>query len=425
MPRDSQLYSPMSQALLRAARMGQVKRPSPSPQEDEKEPADDEDAEGEVDSAFVAPRWAQVPKHLEEPEPQYLAKRRKGLPPVYNGTAGPSASAPQLRKTKIKKIDTHGNASVWEVLVPGGQLVEGEVVEGTSPTEAPAPGTVVEGLGVVNADGVVVAEEPRPPPPQRRRPPPPKRKAKGPGRGRKKRPSGSTSAGALNAANSANTPSASVDADGQRHHPASNADLEMADGSAHEGDEGSDDEDEGEEDDELGRDEAEHSQSPRTDTKSPSKHPDTNAPLAADQHKGLRSPIREAHGARSNSNASSPGVPLAAEHHHQPPIIKIDPAEEVPPAPNASAEQISVADISSIKPHLQNDTVPTSVAITAELPGIHNPLDGLSEPQAQTPSSSRGILHIEEPPEHAPGHQPEVEQLPTPEGMPHREQQHA
>ncbi|MCJ1469191.1 hypothetical protein MMC07_007824 [Pseudocyphellaria aurata] len=188
MPRDAPLLSPMSQALLRAARMGQVNRPSPSPLEDEKDVGDDEDADGDGDAGFVARRWAVVPRHLEGPEPEYLAKRRKGLPSVYGGTVGPQSTSGQMRKTKIRKTDTEGNSSVWDVLVPEGHTVAGEVVEEeTTLTQAPAPGTVVEGVGVVNAEGVVIAGDQVVPTPSRKRHPPPKRKGKGPGRGRRKR----------------------------------------------------------------------------------------------------------------------------------------------------------------------------------------------------------------------------------------------
>ena len=187
MPRDSHLLSPMSQDLLRAARMPQAKKPMTPLLEDDKDPEDD-DADGDVDTGFVAKRWAILPKELEGPEPEFLAKRRKGLPSVHSGALGSTTSTGPMRKTKIRKIDTEGNNSVWEVLVPEGQTVEGEVIEEeTSPTQAPAPGTVVEGVGVVNAEGVVIARDQGVQAINRRRPPPPKRRAKGPGRGRKKK----------------------------------------------------------------------------------------------------------------------------------------------------------------------------------------------------------------------------------------------
>lgn len=184
MPRDSHLLPQVSQDLLRAARMPQVKKQAVPLPEDEKELGEEEDADGEVDTGFVAKRWALVPKELEKPEPEYLAKRRKGLPSAHSGAL---AIAP-MRKIKVRKIDADGHSSVWEVLVPEGQTVDGEVVEGEfSPTQAPAPGTVVQGVGIVNAEGVVIAGDQGVPGINKRRPPPPKRKPKGPGRGRKKK----------------------------------------------------------------------------------------------------------------------------------------------------------------------------------------------------------------------------------------------
>lgn len=188
MPRDSHLLSSVSETLLRAARMAQIKQPAAPLMEDEKEPGEHDDLDGELDMGFVAKRWAIVPKELEGPEPEFLAKRRKGLPSVNSRTAIGLGSTGHMRKTKIRKTDTEGNNYVWEVLVPEGQAVDDEIVEEeTSPTQAPALGTVVEGLGVVNAEGVVIAGDQAMPPANRRRPPPPKRKAKGTGRGRKKK----------------------------------------------------------------------------------------------------------------------------------------------------------------------------------------------------------------------------------------------
>lgn len=189
MPRDAHLLSEMSQNLLRGARMPQVKKTLTAPlMEDDKEPGEDEDADGEVDTGFVAKRWAVMPKEMEGPEPEFLAKRRKGLPSIHGGALAAVGSMQQMRKTKIRKIDTSGNSSVLEVLVPDGQTVDGEIFEEeTSPTQAPAPGTVVEGVGVVNAEGLVIAGDQSLPANNRRRPPPPKRKAKGPGRGKKKK----------------------------------------------------------------------------------------------------------------------------------------------------------------------------------------------------------------------------------------------
>jgi hypothetical protein len=161
----------------------------PAPPEDDNEMKDEEEEHKEVQTGFTIKKYVKIARHLEAPEPEYLAKRRKGLPSQYalNGIA----QAP-LRETKVKKLDAEGNATVYKVLVPEGQAVEGEV----QPTDAAievapataAPGTIVEGVGIVNAEGVVVANDVLTQTPPRRRPPPPKKKVKrgGPGRGRKK-----------------------------------------------------------------------------------------------------------------------------------------------------------------------------------------------------------------------------------------------
>ena len=280
MPRDAHMYSPMSEALLRAARMGQVKKPVTPLMDDEKEPGEDEDADGDLDMGFIAKRWAVIPKDLEGPEPEFLAKRRKGLPSVYIGATGPLGNTPRMRKTKIRKVDTEGNSYIWEVLVPDGQAVDGEIVEEeTSPTQAPAPGTVVEGLGVVNAEGVVIAGDQAMPAANRRRPPPPKRKAKGPGRGRKKKVAFTPGAEGASAANGVsavlNGSNAGTD-DGEsakREHEAPDGDTEVGDEQVlPEGEEGSEEGSEGEEGEDGDREEGELSPSP-TPAKSPVEPP--------------------------------------------------------------------------------------------------------------------------------------------------------
>ena len=281
MPRDSHLLSPMSQDLLRAARMPQAKKPTTPLLEDDKEPGEDEDADGDIDTGFVAKRWAVLPKELEGPEPEFLAKRRKGLPSVHSGSLGSIGNTGQMRKTKIRKIDTEGNNSVWEVLVPEGQTVEGEVVEEeTSPTQVPAPGTVVEGVGVVNAEGVVIAGDQGVPAINKRRPPPPKRKAKGPGSGRKKKVAFVGADGAPPAVR----PNGNLDgilktegADSMRAgHGAQAGDTEMGDNSLlkdgdQEGEEGSEEGSEDDEGEEGDREEGELSPSPSA-SRSPMKH---------------------------------------------------------------------------------------------------------------------------------------------------------
>ncbi|KAI9703249.1 MAG: hypothetical protein M1836_007815 [Candelina mexicana] len=284
MPKDAHLLSPMSRALLQAARAGTVNKPHPPPEDDKEGGEEDEDG-AETERGFVAKKWGVVPRHLEGPEPEYLAKRRKGLASPYSSLMGPLGGSGPLTKTKVRKLDADGNSYVLEVLVPEGQKVEGEVVEEIPMTEAPAPGTVVEGVGVVNADGVVVADSMQPTPP-RRRPPPPKRKPKGPGRGRKKKvqfaPGAEGAEGGFTGTDNPNATKVEGDASGvvgqngiKQEDITGNGtmngdgDIEMVDDSNGEGDEG----EEGEDDD---REEGELSPSPVADahgSPSPSKSP--------------------------------------------------------------------------------------------------------------------------------------------------------
>jgi hypothetical protein len=186
MPRDSHMLPEHSQQLLRAARSGRIYKP-PAPPEDDNEMEDKEEESKEVQTGFTVKKYVKIARHLEMTEPEYLAKRRKGLPSQYvtNGVAQPA-----LREAKVKKLDAEGNATVYKVLVPEGQAVPDEVqptdaaIEATSVTAA--PGTIVEGVGVVNAQGVVVANDVMQQTPPRRRAPPPKKKRGGPGRGRKR-----------------------------------------------------------------------------------------------------------------------------------------------------------------------------------------------------------------------------------------------
>ncbi|KAF1973040.1 hypothetical protein BU23DRAFT_554582 [Bimuria novae-zelandiae CBS 107.79] len=188
MPRDSHLLPEHSQQILARARSGRIYKP-PAPPEEDKEVMDEEEEHKEVRQGFTIKKWAKVPRHLEEPEREYLAKRRKGLPSQYHLNGAMVTQPTPMRETKVKKTDAEGNVNVYKVLVPEGQAVEGEIqsTDAITDAEIPAPGTVVEGVGVVNAEGVVVASDLLQQTPPRRRPPPPKKKKKsGPGRGKKK-----------------------------------------------------------------------------------------------------------------------------------------------------------------------------------------------------------------------------------------------
>lgn len=392
MPRGSELYSPMSQALLRAARMGVVNRPPPPPLEDEKELGEDEDAEGDIDTGFVAVKWTQVPKEMEEPEMEFLAKRRRGLPSVYGGLTGSLNSPTQMRKIKVRRVNEDGKSYVYEVLAPEGTIVEGEVVESDEViTEAPAPGTVVEGVGVANAEGVVIAGDQVVPTPPRRRPPPPKRKAKGPGRGRKKRPVGADGVGAINGTlhpSSAGIEGTAVGAEGGKDstlpgHGSTNEDIEMGDDSMmQDGEEGSEDDDEeGDEGDDGDREEGELSPTPEADAPgsvsvSPSKQPPPtiiepmpSLDFASTTYLNVTDSI-------NREPSSSPDLPLAAAQMSNPPLITVEPAAE---KTNASPSGLPPMD--TLQPVIVEDPMSSS-STTAELPLDHNPLEGLAAPQA-------------------------------------------
>lgn len=194
LPRDSSQLAPWTQQLLREARRPRLAKRPQEPTEDDKQ--EDEEESETVQTGWLSKKWSQVPSHLEKPEREFLAKRRKGLPSLHTQmalqAANAAASSAPTRKTKVMKADANGNTTVYEVLVPEGQTVEGEVADDTvmadaAPMQA-APGTVIEGVGIANAEGVIVATDLlQQQQPQRRKPIPPRRIRKGgPGRGKKK-----------------------------------------------------------------------------------------------------------------------------------------------------------------------------------------------------------------------------------------------
>ena len=429
MPKDSHLLPPWSQALLRAARMGQVFRPPAPPVEEDKEPGDDEDADGDIEPGFVATKWGLVPRHLEGPEPEFLAKRRKGLSSIYGAVSGAVGASNQMRKTKIKKIDSEGHEYVLEALVPEGQTVQGEVATAeTTLSEAPAPGTVVEGVGIVNAEGVVIAGERVQPTPPRRKPPPPKRKAKGPGRGRKKKVAFASGPNGAIPSRDLNGPSSGVISEegtgitnSGSDQPAGDGDVEMGEDSMlQDGEEGSEDDEEGEEGEEGDREDGELSPSPAAAAASPwQQPPEPNSEPTLGQ-----SPVKPDHevleAQAKRDPSSSPDLPLAAAAQNlQPPVIHIQPAEsvEIPgivsvPEPHAVEPQVSpfIEPVSTEGPLETAEPVviedppelvfveppphTTSPAVQAELPAEHNLLDGLVEPKASTNEQASSILHF-------------------------------
>jgi hypothetical protein len=342
MPRDSHMLPEHSQQLLRAARSGRVYKP-PAPPEDDNEMEEKEEESKEVQTGFTIKKYVKIARHLEVPEPEYLAKRRKGLPSQYtaNGVAQPA-----LRETKVKKLDAEGNATVYKVLVPEGQAVPDEVQPTDAAIEAApataAPGTIVEGVGVVNAQGVVVANDIMQQTPPRRRAPPPKKKRGGPGRGRKRvgfaegRPEPGTPS--LNGGESLAVPRL-------RHEGGSVGSVEPSDGDTPMADAGGDD-DEGSGDDgsEDGDHDGEHVSHPTTPA-TPSR-PST-APTSAPN-------IDTAEISALDTEGPNEPVTIASESDLQP-VVK----DELP-GPLASAPEATEASIkrdTSSSPDLPLSTV--------------------------------------------------------------------
>jgi len=206
LPRDSHLLLPWTQQLLRIALSGKwgTKRKSDPDSMDDEKPDEEvhEDAKANLeDRGYVAKKWKPVPEALLEPEHkhfEFLAKRRRGLPSLYAPDVHNGPHVP-MRKTKVLKTGPEGEVIIYETLVPEGQVVDGEISETTEladikPAEV-APGTVIEGVGIANEEGIVVAEHLKPTHAPRRNRPPPKKKG-GPGRGKKRvtftNPDGST-----------------------------------------------------------------------------------------------------------------------------------------------------------------------------------------------------------------------------------------
>ncbi|KAJ5937368.1 LYR family protein [Penicillium verhagenii] len=173
----SKLLSTGSCALLRAARAGciYIHQNARAPEDNDKKTADGEDGSvhNPAERTFTSRKWMVLPKHLEPTEVEFLAKRRVGLPSLYGGvtSADGSGSGPgPMRRTKFKKEDPEtGKISIYEAWVPEGLRIEGEITGDALAiaqqstvqvkTEMPAPGTVVEGVGIVNSEETTPAAQ--------------------------------------------------------------------------------------------------------------------------------------------------------------------------------------------------------------------------------------------------------------------------
>jgi hypothetical protein len=173
MPKDSHLLSQHSQDLLRAARSGRIYK-RPAPPEEEETDADailgDKAEKREDDhknSGFTARAWKLIPRHLEGPDVEYLAKRRKGIVTITKKSAN---SAPTvMTKATVKRMDAAGNEYVQDVVVPQGHPVDGEVLSQR----------VIQDPNAAPGDGLLV--------PSKRKIPPPRKKSKGTGKSKKKK----------------------------------------------------------------------------------------------------------------------------------------------------------------------------------------------------------------------------------------------
>ena len=344
MPKESHLLSEMSRALLQAARAGTVNRPAPPPAEEDALNPEEEEKPVEADSRFVTKKWTIIPR-AQEKEPEYLARKREGLPPAFSGAG---VGAVVMKKTKVKKIDAEGNSHVYEVMVPEGQTVEGEIAEAAEAPavpEAPAPGTVVDGVGVVNSEGVVVADVAVQPTPPRRKPPPPKRKAKGPGRGRKKKVAftdGQPAVGAIGGdqptATQPSNGSEVANGDQPRIEAATPGGTENADDSLlQEGDDDEDDHDEDEGSEEGEIDEGRESGRDTSAEKTPAAPPETETATetatvteTATETATAAAPIQKSTPSPPPRDpSSSPDLPLATNQARQPSQPDISDVQDV------------------------------------------------------------------------------------------------
>ena len=261
------MLSERCQAILLAARRGFPIRPEEEEPVEKVEPIFHTYVDENETPGLLARKWTLFSKDFEPKEREFLAKRRKGLRSLYGGSTVPMNTTGQMRKIKIRTVDSEGNSQIVEALVPEGQAVDAEIVEeeATSPTQALAPGTKVEGVGIANSEGVLVPVEQATPSTQRRRPPPPKRRNKGPGRGRKKKVAfasgadGSTASAPLQVANGV-TPGA-VESSSTTGVQSVTGDNDQEDSimqdAGQDGEEGSEDGSEGEEGEILGTPETE------------------------------------------------------------------------------------------------------------------------------------------------------------------------
>jgi hypothetical protein len=385
MPRDSHMLPEHSQQLLRAARAGRTIKPPAPPEDDDNEMKEEETEHKEVSVGFTVKKYVKIARHNEAPEPEFLAKRRKGLPSQYIAA---QVQAP-LRETKVKKLDAEGNVAVYKVLAPEGQAVEGEVAPTDAAIEvAPivaAPGTVVEGVGVVNAEGIVVANDVLQQTPPRRRPPPPKKKRQGrhipragPGRGRKR-------VDFVEGAEGQETPTPTTGSE----IPAIRGLKTEEGGSVEPSDrdtpmgEAADDDDSGEEGSED--DDQEHDQDHEDETSAPPSQAPV-APSSAPVVEMTDAPEIAAPAESIIVTEASTAIPLESL---QPPaeteqsVLPSAPETEDPPTETAAVEAASIEAVTVEAPVIEESAVeaPTVEASAIEVPAVEAPTAGVPAPE--------------------------------------------
>lgn len=410
MPRDSELLPPISRALLRAARAGCIHiRQSGRLADDEKEGMDSADVMTTVhmaDRSFTTRKWITLPKHMEAPDPEFLARRRPGLPSLYGGAAAAEGSsgapAVPMRRTKFKKTDpVTGNISIYEAWVPEGHRIEGEITDDVQTIaqqsevplkpEAPAPGTVVEGVGVVNAEGVVVAEAGSAAVviPSKRRPPPPKRKGKGIGRGRRKKVMFAPGDGADAALVHGDASGAAIGLDGVRDEGADASQMSV-DQSGQD-----DDEDEGEEGEQS--DEGDESvmdaktpETPQPSTEAVAKQPAATADVEmADVHPEIQPPVPE------------PSSPVEKVPQQQIESGTSQPLEETPQAETIASDSV-LSELSAEKTEEATDLDDAdhpdlpAVAASAETGSLEQP-PVTTQPDTTLETAGTAVIETTEP----------------------------
>ena len=203
MPEGSNNYPIWSQQILRAARVGRILHSQgiirnlygKKTAEDDKGADVEETEEGDEkrgtkrDSQGLAvSKWTQLTRQQEESNTEYLAKRRVGLPSVHRI---PAVNASSLKQIRVRRVDANNQPVIYEVLVGEGKIIQGEATEqlpGDDELVAkPVPGTMIEGLGVTNENGLIIYAEAPVPLFGRGRAAQPKKKTKrGAAKGRKK-----------------------------------------------------------------------------------------------------------------------------------------------------------------------------------------------------------------------------------------------